>query len=51
MLNSLLKISKVSFREEFQFEICNTYDIRSQQNGLLMIYEIYLKSFMIFNDL
>jgi hypothetical protein len=51
MPNNLLKISKVSFREEFSFQIYNRYDVRSKQNGLLMIYRIYLKSFMIFSDL
>jgi hypothetical protein len=51
MPNSLLKISKVWFREEFHFEICNSYDARPKQNGLLMIYGIYVKSIMIFNYL
>jgi hypothetical protein len=31
-------------------QIYNNYDARSKQNGLLMIYRIYLKSFTIFND-
>jgi hypothetical protein len=51
MPNGLLKISKVSFREEFSSQIYNSYDARSKQSGLLMIYRIYLKSFMIFSDL
>jgi hypothetical protein len=51
MPNSLLEISKVSFREEFSSQIYNSYDARSKQNGLLMIYRIYLKRFTIFNDL
>jgi hypothetical protein len=34
MPNSLLKISKVTFREEFSSQICNSYDVRSKQNGL-----------------
>jgi hypothetical protein len=42
---------KISFREDFSFKICNGYDARSKQNGLIMIYRIYLKSFMIFNHL
>jgi hypothetical protein len=42
---------KISFREDFLFKICNGYDARSKQNGLIMIYRIYLKSFMIFNHL
>jgi hypothetical protein len=36
--------------EEFSFEICNKHDSKSKQNGSLMIYKIYLKSVMIFND-
>jgi hypothetical protein len=51
MPNSLLEISKISFREEFSSQIYNSYDVRSKQNGLLMIYKIYLKIFTIFNDL
>jgi hypothetical protein len=51
MPNSLLEISKVSFREEFSSQIYNSYDVRSKQNGLLVIYRIYVKSFMIFSDL
>jgi hypothetical protein len=51
MPNSLLEISKVSFWEEFLSQIYNSYDVRSKQNGLLMIYRIYLKSFMILSDL
>jgi hypothetical protein len=51
MPNSLLEISKVSFREEFSSQIYNSYDVGSKQNGLLVIYRIYLKSFMIFSGL
>jgi hypothetical protein len=51
MPNSLLEISKISFGEEFSYQIYNSYDARSKQNGLLMIYRIYLQSFTIFNDL
>jgi hypothetical protein len=51
MPNILLEISKVSFREEFSSQIYNSYDAKSKQNGLLLIYRIYLKSFTIFNDL
>jgi hypothetical protein len=51
MSNTLLEISKVSFREEFSSQIYNSYDVRSKQNGLLIICRIYLKSFMIFSDL
>jgi hypothetical protein len=51
MPNSLVEISKISFREEFSSQIDNSYDARSKQNGLPMIYRIYLKSFTIFNDL
>jgi hypothetical protein len=42
---------KISFREDFSFKICNGNDARSKQNGLIMIYRIYLKSFMIFSSL
>jgi hypothetical protein len=51
MPNSLPEFAKVSFREVFSFEICNSYDVSSKQNGLFKIYRIYLKSFMIFSDL
>jgi hypothetical protein len=51
MPNNLLEKLKISFREDFSFKICNDYDARSKQNGLIMIYKIYLKSFMIFNHL
>jgi hypothetical protein len=51
MPNSLLEKLKISSREDFSFKICNGYDARSKQNGLIMIYRIYLKSFMIFNHL
>jgi hypothetical protein len=47
----LTRISKVSFREDFSFKNCNGYDARSKENGLIMIYRIYLKSFMIFSNL
>jgi hypothetical protein len=51
MQNSLPEFAKVSFREEFSFEICNSYDVSPKQNGLFKIYRIYLKSFMLFSDL
>jgi hypothetical protein len=51
MPNRLIEFAKVSFREEFSFEICNNYDVSSKQNGLFKIYRIYLKSFIFFSDL
>jgi hypothetical protein len=49
MPNRLPKFAEVSFWEEFSFEICNSYDVRSKQNELFKIYRIYLKSFMLFS--
>jgi hypothetical protein len=46
MPNNLHEIAKISFRGEFSFEICNSYDVSSKQNGLFKIYRIYIKSFM-----
>jgi hypothetical protein len=51
MPNTLPEFAKVSSREEFSFEICNSIDVSSKKNGLFKIYRIYLKSFMLFSDL
>jgi hypothetical protein len=51
MPNMLPEFAKVSFRGEFSFKICNSYDASSKQNGLFKIYGNYLKSFMLFSDL
>jgi hypothetical protein len=48
MTNTLPKISKVSFPEEFSFEICNNFYARSNQNGTFLMHTIYGKGFMIF---
>jgi hypothetical protein len=53
MPKTLPEFAKVSFREEFSFEICNSnsYDASSKQNGVFNIYKTYLKSLMLSSDL
>jgi hypothetical protein len=51
MPNNLPEFAKISFREEFSFQICNSYDVSSKQNGLFKIHRIYLKNLIFFSDL
>jgi hypothetical protein len=39
MPNRLPEFAKVSFREEFSFEICNSYDVSASKMGYLRFIE------------
>jgi hypothetical protein len=49
--NSLAKNQKIAFREEFLFQIYNSFSRKSNQNGLVLISSINPKFDAIFGDL
>jgi len=49
--NSLAENPKIAFREEFSFQIYNSFSTNSKQNGLLLISSINTKIGGIFGGL